>query len=956
MTVPASPRRRRIRRAAALVAVGAVALPAAAFAIPSISGTDGAVINPALQSPDFTIGGTGTVSWAVAGTGLGGSGAAPVNVDVDGLAEDSYTLQAIDDDLVVTSRSFTVDTTAPFEATVLTPSEGATFDVGEIVSLSYICSSDATCTPSNGSAVNTSTPGPKTITVTAEDTAGNQTATVVHYTVVDSTPVDNAPPTGGSLTAPAVTNNPAISVTAGAASDPSTPITYALVQGPAAPAAGAYGASLPTGITLTGADGTKNIHLWAKDAAGNAGKVASASVLLDRAGPDIAIASPDAGASYALGQVVPADYSCADGAGLASCAGPVQSGAAIDTGSLGSKQFTVTATDGAGNTSTKTVSYTVGDTVDPTITIVSPKAQKYEVNTLQLASFTCDDNAPGVSCQSTTANGDPLDTANLGEHTFTVQATDTSGNTTTKQVTYEVVDSHDPEAPGLVSPPDNTVTNQLRPKLNWLGSDDPGVGGAPGSGIDGYDVFVDGKVVASVAAGTTNWMPDEDMKTGNHTWRVRARDKAGNATSSEIFNFKVDPNATEAPVFTAAPPAATNDNTPSFAWTGTSGVQEYHWALRQGTDTVSDGLLTAATPSLDMAPLNDGDYVFTVTQRTNGIHGTAAAHPFTVDTVAPGLLTIVVRPPGSSDDITPLFAWAGGEPGARYLWQLSGPGGVIVQGPTETPLNAALLTVAPGAYVFQVRQVDAAGNPSPLTVPEPFTVVGGAPPGGGTTTIPTEPKVADPVITPPKKTVKQVRPVPTTRNVRALFPKVGARITSLRPVLRWKARKGATLYNVQVFRLKGTKLTKVVTAFPRGLSYRVPRGKLKVGFRYVWRVWPYVNRSFPNQPLGVSYFDVTPTAKALARSHLLAPAGISARAGRALTVRWAAKAGSAAYKVQVLRGAKVAFEQIATVRTLQVPATAMGKGAITLRVLASKGASQTAFAGSAWAQADLKIR
>jgi hypothetical protein len=437
---------------------------------------------------------------------------------------------------------------------------------------------------------------------------------------------------------------------------------------------------------------------------------------------------------------------------------------------------------------------------------------------------------------------------------------------------------------------------------------------------------------------------------------VRARDKAGNDTSSEVFNFRVDPNATAAPVFTAAPPAATNDNTPSFAWTGAEGAQEYRWALKQGADTVSDGLLNASTTTLDLGPLNDGDYVFTLTQRTNGIHGTAAAHAFTVDTVAPGALTIVVRPAGSSDDVTPLFGWAGGEDGARYVWQLSGPGGVIVQGPTETPLNAALLTVAPGAYVFQVRQVDAAGNPGPLTVPEPFTVVGGAPPDNGGTTIPVEPKQPDPVVKPPKKTVKQVRPVPTTRNVRALFPKAGARITSVRPVLRWKARRGASLYNVQIFRLKGTKLTKVVTAFPRGLTYRVPRGKLKAGYRYVWRVWPYVNRRFPNQPLGISYFDVTQSAKALMRSRLLTPRTTSARAGKPLTVRWRAKAGSAAYKVQVLRGARVAFEQVAAERTVTVPGDAMKKGSVKLRILASKGASQTAFAGSAWAQADLKIR
>jgi hypothetical protein len=207
----------------------------------------------------------------------------------------------------------------------------------------------------------------------------------------------------------------------------------------------------------------------------------------------------------------------------------------------------------------------------------------------------------------------------------------------------------------------------------------------------------------------------------------------------------------------------------------------------------------------------------------------------------------------------------------------------------------------------------------------------------------------------PTTTVKQV--APTTRNATSMTPRAGARITSVRPVLRWKSRKGASLYNVQIFRLKGTKLTKVVTAFPRATSYRVPKGKLKAGYRYVWRVWPFVNQRFPAQPLGVSYFDVKQTAKSLARSRLLAPAGTSVPAGKAMTVRWRAKSGSVAYKVQVLRGAAVTFEQISAERTAIVPASALARtGTIRLRILPGVRASDTAFAKAAWAEGELKVR
>jgi Tol biopolymer transport system component len=81
----------------------------------------------------------------------------------------------------------------------------------------------------------------------------------------------------------------------------------------------------------------------------------------DQTPPSITISAP-AATTYALNQVVSASYSCADesgGSGLASCVGPVASGSAIDTASVGSKSFSVQASDNAGNTASQSVTYTV---------------------------------------------------------------------------------------------------------------------------------------------------------------------------------------------------------------------------------------------------------------------------------------------------------------------------------------------------------------------------------------------------------------------------------------------------------------------------------------------------------------------------------------------------------------------------------------------------------------------
>ena len=76
--------------------------------------------------------------------------------------------------------------------------------------------------------------------------------------------------------------------------------------------------------------------------------------------PKATIARPKEGSSFKLGQIVKANYKCADKqSGIASCAGTVPFNSNVDTSSLGPHTFTVTATDRAGNVTTLTTHYTV---------------------------------------------------------------------------------------------------------------------------------------------------------------------------------------------------------------------------------------------------------------------------------------------------------------------------------------------------------------------------------------------------------------------------------------------------------------------------------------------------------------------------------------------------------------------------------------------------------------------
>jgi Glycine rich protein len=77
--------------------------------------------------------------------------------------------------------------------------------------------------------------------------------------------------------------------------------------------------------------------------------------------PTISIASPADGATYTKDQVVAASYSCTapEGTTVEFCEGPVASGSAIDTSTLGPHTFEVEGEDKDGAEAEKSVSYTV---------------------------------------------------------------------------------------------------------------------------------------------------------------------------------------------------------------------------------------------------------------------------------------------------------------------------------------------------------------------------------------------------------------------------------------------------------------------------------------------------------------------------------------------------------------------------------------------------------------------
>jgi hypothetical protein len=100
------------------------------------------------------------------------------------------------------------------------------------------------------------------------------------------------------------------------------------------------------------------------------------------ASPTIKITSPRNGASYERGSRILARFRCRAGAitsPVAACKGTVPSGHALNTRSVGTRSFTVTATDTSGDTVAKTVHYTVWAYVNPIRAVAGLQASRIDM-------------------------------------------------------------------------------------------------------------------------------------------------------------------------------------------------------------------------------------------------------------------------------------------------------------------------------------------------------------------------------------------------------------------------------------------------------------------------------------------------------------------------------------------------------------------------------------------------
>jgi len=280
---------------------------------------------------------------------------APVDTSFAGLHRLSVTATDLEGRQTTATVTYTVLDFTPPAITLNTPTDGATYEMGDKVTVDFSCSDGAGgsgilfCggTSPSGFPLDTSRLGSFSFQVNALDGAYNFATANASYSVVDrrppaiaiKTPLDGATyALGDNLTVDYTCSDSGSGVQSCAGTRPS-------------------GTQLDTGHL-----GSFTFQVAATDVAGNTATAAATYRVVDRTPPSIVITTPANGGTYTLGQIVIAAYSCADqagGSGVLACVGDLPPGAIIDTSSVGSRTFTVRATDVAQNSATASSAYRV---------------------------------------------------------------------------------------------------------------------------------------------------------------------------------------------------------------------------------------------------------------------------------------------------------------------------------------------------------------------------------------------------------------------------------------------------------------------------------------------------------------------------------------------------------------------------------------------------------------------
>jgi hypothetical protein len=314
------------------------------------------------------------------------------------------------------------------------------------------------------------------------------------------------------------------------------------------------------------------------------------------------------------------------------------------------------------------------------------------------ATFDCRlDGGSFSSCAS------PLTYTGLGEvaHTFSIKAVDPAGNESTVTSYSWTVDLTAPPPPTITSAPPNVTAST---SATFAFTDDDG--GAT------FRCRLDDDAFSSCTSPITY----SGLAAGTHTFRVGARDAAGNLSTVTSYAWTIDltnPVVTIDPA--SEPHDPTNQTSANFMFASNKGGITFQCRL-------DGGAFSSCSSPKGYSNLADGRHTFGVKATDSlGNEGLETIYSWTVDTVPP-VTTITSGPAAQASTSSATFTFASNEGPPTFACSLDG--GAF--GSCASPKSYTGL--ADGTHVFQVRATDSAGNTDPTPATYSWRVLTQTPP------------------------------------------------------------------------------------------------------------------------------------------------------------------------------------------------------------------------------------
>jgi hypothetical protein len=394
-----------------------------------------------------------------------------------------------------------------------------------------------------------------------------------------------------------------------------------------------------------------------------------------------------------------------DAAAFAACSSP----RTFTDLEAGNHSFAVRATDAADNTdpTPATLSWTI-DPTDTTPPETSITGGPDEVTNSTSATFTFISSEAGSSFEcrldgaAFTACTSPRTLTGLaaGGHVFEVRATDAADNT-------------DPTPAGLSwsidqTAPDTAITSGPISPTNSTDATFTFTSTDAGSSFQC-------RLDAAEFSTCSTPISYSNLASGNHTFRVRAVDAAGNVDGSPaVHTWTIDTTAPNTTI-TGNPGTATSSTSATFTFTSSQANSTFQCNLDGA------GFSPCASP-VTYSDLTQGNHNFQVqaTDPAGNPDPTPASFSWTVDSVLPDT-TIDSGPPSLSRSRRATFTFSSDQAGATFQCSLNG--GAFAN--CSSPRSYSKLPDGP--HNFRVRARDAAGNTDPTPASYDWTVDGTAP-------------------------------------------------------------------------------------------------------------------------------------------------------------------------------------------------------------------------------------